>query len=720
MRTHLDIKHTGNLGAEGRTAMTFDENSIAHLMTVLTDLYSDKELAVIREYSTNALDAHRAAGNPAPIEVQLPNVMSPVFVVRDHGTGMTVTQITDNFSKYGWSSKRDTDTEVGMLGLGCKSGLSYTSQFTMVSIHDGVRTVVLVTREEHGGGVVQIIDTSATDEPNGTEVTIPISSPMMFSVKAREFFSYWDSGTIMLDGEMLVTMWDEVPNDGILIDPDVILFPFASGYSNRSEHRVIMGGVSYPVNWDEFTLDLGRRNPHNRASQGFRVVARVPIGTVNFTPSREALQYTKRTKETLADLSSFVRRMLWDQIISGINMATTHQEAWRVYCEWKPTIDVMRPHVSNAQRQQLAYRGSSFPDDGFTPSRPNAIDAKGVEQWRKPSSMCFNFASSYDTESTRAQHLSYANLARAGLIVTGFTGDFVPAGLKERIRLYAAAKGIDGSHAYLYHTRLGGAWMDHVHHVDLETVRAIKLPHDGSKTKRAEPKYRVLVDNYLKRYQEELDEYPESGFVAWTTVSDLSLLRSEWLVQVADDQLIAVLTKRTEATFKRRHPEIPEVREWLQTVIDKTFESITAMDAYVFSEKPYTNSNRSRWYWKQIPDLIRKASEKYSTKSGTQKVLSFADPDAAELCRLYTQSEKLSPTSTIRVIKTIAAVEPSLTIPPMPSDQPVHDLLAKMDERYAWLIYDDCASDVHEVNCRIEAVNALYIVRNSLHVVPIL
>ena len=34
MRTNLDIQHSGTLGTEGRTAMTFDENSIAHLMTV--------------------------------------------------------------------------------------------------------------------------------------------------------------------------------------------------------------------------------------------------------------------------------------------------------------------------------------------------------------------------------------------------------------------------------------------------------------------------------------------------------------------------------------------------------------------------------------------------------------------------------------------------------------------------------------------------------------
>ena len=62
MKPHLDIRHTGNLGTDDRTAMTFDENAIAHLMSVLTDLYSDPTLAVVREYSTNARDAQIAAG----------------------------------------------------------------------------------------------------------------------------------------------------------------------------------------------------------------------------------------------------------------------------------------------------------------------------------------------------------------------------------------------------------------------------------------------------------------------------------------------------------------------------------------------------------------------------------------------------------------------------------------------------------------------------------
>lgn len=717
MRTHLDIKHTGNVGTAGRTAMTFDENSIAHLMSVLTDLYSDKELAVIREYSTNALDAHRAAGNPAPIEITLPSVMSPVFVVKDNGTGMTVSQITENFSKYGWSSKRDNDDEVGMLGLGCKSGLSYTSQFTMVTVHDGVRAVVLVTREEHGGGVVQIIDTSATTEPNGTEVTIPISRPGPFAEKARQFFSYWDAGTVMVNLELLETMWAKTPAGGILIDPDVILFPYrGNGYMPK--HHVVMGGVPYPVSYEDFKLNLGTSgNRLNHDNSGFHVVARVPIGTVNFTPSREALQYTKRTKETLTDLADFVRRVLWDEMIDKINSAATHIEAWKVYQEWKPTLDAMKPWVSNAQRQRLTYRGSPFPDEGFTPTRPNTTDKDGNEVYRRPSAMQFNWKSSYATESTRAQHLNYSNLATAGLIVTGFSGDFVPAGTKERIRWYANEQGIDGQHVYLYHSRLGGSWMDHVPHVDYKIIREIKVPATHSRPRRTEAKYRAVVQDHAAKYQRELDAYPDEGFVAWISVSDT--IHLTWVAELADSGRVALLTKRAEETFRRRHPEVPPFMEWLQKYTDNAFGSLSAMDAYLFYEKPY-RGNSSGYHYRLIPYLIDQCESITRRKLG--KLIPFADPTIRELLNLYAATERKTTVATIRTIKSVVGILPdgALTVPTMPSIEPVRDLLKYADETYRWLIHDDCSLDADEVNCRIEAMNALYIVRQSLHVVPIL
>ena len=64
----LNVQTVVHVGTETQDVrMSLDTQSIQHLMAVLTDLYSDPVLAVIREYATNARDSHIEAGNPDPI-----------------------------------------------------------------------------------------------------------------------------------------------------------------------------------------------------------------------------------------------------------------------------------------------------------------------------------------------------------------------------------------------------------------------------------------------------------------------------------------------------------------------------------------------------------------------------------------------------------------------------------------------------------------------------
>ena len=148
------------------------------------------------------------------------------------------------------------------------------------------------------------------------------------------------------------------------------------------------------------------------------------------------------------------------------------------------------------------------------------------------------------------------------LVVTGFTGDFVPVGIKTRIAMYAAEQGLDGREAILYHPRLGGPWTDHIHHVDYETIRAIQLPADTTrKSGRAEAKYRVITSDSTERYQYQLDEYPDDGVLAWVHVSDLPV-PAYLIASVAGSYKVALLTQRSEKSFRRNHPDVPHFSDW--------------------------------------------------------------------------------------------------------------------------------------------------------------
>ena len=107
--------------------MRIDEDATEHIIALLTDLYSDPEAAIIREVSTNALDSHIAARQTKPVLVSTPTALSPIFRVQDFGLGLDADDFRNIYSLYGRSTKTDTNEQVGSLGLGCKSPLTYTN-----------------------------------------------------------------------------------------------------------------------------------------------------------------------------------------------------------------------------------------------------------------------------------------------------------------------------------------------------------------------------------------------------------------------------------------------------------------------------------------------------------------------------------------------------------------------------------------------------------------
>ena len=78
-------------GVETSRSFEISSKDSAHIMTILRDtLYSDKILAVLREYAANAWDAHREMGKPdLAIQVILPTVMNPTLIIRDFGRGLS-------------------------------------------------------------------------------------------------------------------------------------------------------------------------------------------------------------------------------------------------------------------------------------------------------------------------------------------------------------------------------------------------------------------------------------------------------------------------------------------------------------------------------------------------------------------------------------------------------------------------------------------------------
>ena len=536
--TDTGVEVISTLVGEETHDLSFDENSLAHLMAVLTDLYSDPEYAIIREYSTNALDSHREAGEARPIEVELPGPLSPFFKVKDYGVGLDPVAIRDVYSKYGASTKRGTNDQVGMLGLGCKSALTYTAQFTVTGVKDGVRCTVSISRDEDGGGSMTVVETAATSEPNGVEVVIPVRNASGIERKARDFFRYWEPNTVLVNGE------PPEPITGIDLS-DTMLVVNHGGYDNQ--HKVIMGNVPYPADVD---VNL---------PGGYGLVARIPVGAVNFTPSREALHYTPKTKATLGEIEAAFAADALTAVQAEIDRAETRPDALAAYHHWSKVLPV-------PNHQPFTYRGETLPEE-YAPTGDDAVRVTDNSYRRLSAS------SSVPRIDASTWHRTFW--------VQDYTLKLTPTH-KRKLQQFIAARGLTSGEVTRFALLKGSLngeakWIGDNLIADWEDVAKVQLPRQSvpGRRYRLPGSYDVLVcgdDRYVGVASDDIEtDWPlfyvncERGHERWY---------GRILQEAFGDHTLVRLPSNRVAKFERTFPEAREAREAMREAVEAWQESL--------------------------------------------------------------------------------------------------------------------------------------------------
>lgn len=335
----------GNIATDTSTRMSISDEGTVHIMSLLTDLYSNPNLAVLREYSSNALDSHKEAGQTRPIEVTLPSNFNPVFVVKDFGIGMSADTIRTIYSSYGASTKRKDFTQVGAFGLGCKAALTMTQQFTLVSIKDGRKSTAIISRDEDGVGSVNVVAEMDTTEENGVTVTVPIKDPHLFNSAVEDFFFTWEAGTVLVDGV--------APASASTGE----YFRTTSGHTLIGSKQAntgflaVMGGISYRVRFSELGINNWGNSVEtqfsNLCARTLHVISDVPIGSIDLTPSREDIRYSTRTTKFLRGLFDQIITEIPEFIESQIKDAKTRREVLKAMIYWNTLSDLYRAHTKS-------------------------------------------------------------------------------------------------------------------------------------------------------------------------------------------------------------------------------------------------------------------------------------------------------------------------------------------------------------------------------------
>lgn len=279
----------GNVERSG----TFEENAFeivenAEMFDILSNkLYADAEVAVLREIGCNCLDSHTEAGKPdIPFIVELPNRFSPQLRFRDYGTGIKEEDMLDVYRKYGASTRRNSNNVIGQMGLGAKSPFALTDSFTVTSYVNGIKSTYSVFKDEGNIPTLAKLLSEKTDEDSGLEVIIPIKQDRFSELikKASDVYQWFKNKPSIKPGVAFPTYTK------VFEGKDFFIHSHTFDYYNKSiPHHAIMGNVSYLIE--------DTKRPDWLTKLGVKI--EFPIGSLDIVPSREKLQYTKKTKLAL-------------------------------------------------------------------------------------------------------------------------------------------------------------------------------------------------------------------------------------------------------------------------------------------------------------------------------------------------------------------------------------------------------------------------------------
>jgi len=317
--TETTLETIGTIQDEAQFKMRTSQKAFQ----ILSSLYSDKALAIVRELGCNAMDSHIASGQPTrPFHIHIPNALEPWLTIQDFGTGISHENIYEIYSTYFASTKTNTNTQVGMLGLGSKSPFCYTDNFTITSRHLGIKRIYNAYFNQKGMPTISLASQENTQDENGVEIQIPVKQSDMgeFTEAIWKAFRFFDTKPTISGGS--VDWTDKCDFEG----------SFWKSYTSLNQSYAVMGGVVYPIDTDKIASE------HYDIIRKAGLVIKFAIGELDVTPSREALMYHDWVVQALNDKITQVKKdfvaKVEDQIKNSDNLLDAMKALYLLNNQW--------------------------------------------------------------------------------------------------------------------------------------------------------------------------------------------------------------------------------------------------------------------------------------------------------------------------------------------------------------------------------------------------
>ncbi len=306
MKPNAAVREVTSGGVAASNEFGISRADETHIMTILRDtLYSNKILAVLREYSANAWDANREAGREdVPIKITLATAEDPTLYIRDFGPGISPDNIFRIYTQYGSSTKREDDNSVGCLGIGSKSAFCYSDSFTITSWYEGWKRTYVAVLDASDKGVMNLLHEESCDfEESGVQIQVAVRPGDIddFNQEARSLFKYFiPRPDINID-------LPDIAEEQVVTDHGLI---WREAYWSRTVREdswtAVMGCVPYRVDIRQILdKEIQGHSVGNYIKQ-LSGVLYFQIGEVQINASREGLKYSDKTRLALIQKLNYI------------------------------------------------------------------------------------------------------------------------------------------------------------------------------------------------------------------------------------------------------------------------------------------------------------------------------------------------------------------------------------------------------------------------------
>lgn len=246
------------------------------------DIYSDPIGTVVREITSNAVDAQIEKGNvedPVIVEIK-----GDYISIVDQGVGLSPDRFENMYSSYFASSKNTSNDEIGGFGIGAKSPLAYTDQFWVSTKNGGILYNYLIVKGEQAPEYVLLGTEKCDENDTGTTVKVPIKSghKQEFKSKIETQLRYFDNVVVIYDGQ--------VQNEG----ESIIKFEhfIINTACENDTYSLCLGPVRYDI-------PESIKNKHLWSYNRFHLALRFDIGELMPTASRESIRVNNEVEEKI-------------------------------------------------------------------------------------------------------------------------------------------------------------------------------------------------------------------------------------------------------------------------------------------------------------------------------------------------------------------------------------------------------------------------------------